>query len=94
MLGWSFLLVLLVPLGLLAGHAYRHPRGVYLRSLAAVAIVILGWAGIWWLSSPSNEAGFGFFVVWVALAVLAALGGLAAVAGATARHVADAFRGS
>lgn len=90
--GLSPLLVLLLPLALLAHHAYRHPRGVYTRSLAAVVIVILGWAGIWWLSSPSNEAGFGFFVVWVALAALAILGGLAAVAGATARHVADALR--
>jgi hypothetical protein len=89
MLGWSSLLVLLAPMGFLAHRAYRRPRGVYLRSVAAVALVVLGWAAIWLLSSPSNEAGFGFFVVWVALTVLALLAGLAAAAGATARYVAD-----
>ncbi len=92
MLGWSSLFVLLVPLGFLAHQSYRHPHGVYLRSVGAVVLVVLGWAVIWLLLSPWNEAGFGFFVVWVGLTALALAAGLAAVAGASARYAVDALR--
>jgi hypothetical protein len=89
--GWPVFFLLLVPLGLLAWRAFRNPRGVYLRSVAGVLLVALGWAGFWWLMSPANEAGFGFFAIWVVLIALASATALAACLGATARHVFDAL---
>lgn len=82
------LVFLLGVLGVVGRHAFLHPKGAYLRSAAGVALVTLGWAAIWLLISPSNEAGFGFFAIWVVLVALALLLAVAACLGATARYVA------
>lgn len=84
------LLLLAIVLGFIAWRAFRKPRGVYLRSAIGVAGVTLGWAAIWFAASPANEAGFGFFAIWIVLVAIALAAGLAASLGATARYIANA----
>lgn len=86
------LLLLLGAAGFLAHRAFRRPRGVYLKSVLGVLGVTLGWAGFWMLMSPANEAGFGFFAIWVVLVALAVAAALAACLGASVRHVVDRLR--
>lgn len=86
------IIVVLGGLAVLAAYAFRHPRGVYIRSAAGVLLVTFGWALFWLLMSPSSEAGFGFFAIWVVLAALALVVALAACLGATARYVVDGLR--
>lgn len=86
------LLLLFGGLAFVAFRAFQRPRGVYLRSAFGVLGAVLGWALFWLLMSPGNEAGFGFFAIWVALGALALFVGLAASLGATVRYVADGFR--
>lgn len=88
-------LLLLLPVGALgavAWTAFRRPHGVYWKSAAGVLAVALGWAAIWLLASPANEAGFGFFAVWVVLVAIALALALVASAAATARHLVDFAR--
>jgi hypothetical protein len=92
MQAWLFVVLVLGALGVLAAHAYARPRGVYLRSVAGFFAVTLGWALIWLLLSPSNEAGFGFFAIWIVLAALAFVLTVTACAGATARYIVDGMR--
>jgi len=87
MAGLPFLIVVAGALAVVAHHAFRNPRGVYLRSAAGVALVTFGWALIWFLAAPSNEAGFGFFAIWVVLVALSLLIAIAACIGATVRHL-------
>ena len=74
---------------MLAVRAFLHPRGVYLRSVVGVLLITLGWALFWFLMSPSNEAGFGFFAIWVVLAAFGLVIAFAACLGATVRHLVD-----
>jgi hypothetical protein len=83
------IVLLLGGFGAVAWGGFRRPRGVYWKSAASVAAVVLGWAALWLIVSPSNEAGFGFFAIWVVLTAIALLLALAACAGATARHVVE-----
>jgi hypothetical protein len=92
MQAWALGLLLLAALGFLAWRTFQRPRGVYLRSAAGVLIVTFGWALFWLVVSPSNEAGFGFFAIWVVLVALAVIVAFAACLGATVRHVADALK--
>ncbi|MBY0564816.1 MAG: hypothetical protein K2P58_11590 [Hyphomonadaceae bacterium] len=92
MQGWVFLALLLGALGFLALRSFLRPRGVYLRSVGGVLLVTLGWAGFWLVMSPSNEAGFGFFAIWVVLVALVSCLAIAACAGATARYIYEGLR--
>jgi hypothetical protein len=87
-----WLLLLCAALAFAAYRAYRRPHGVYLKSVLGVVGVIVGWALFWFALSPANEAGLGFFAIWVVLAALALAIGLAASLGATARHLVSGLR--
>ncbi len=89
---WLLLFLVLGALVFLAHRTFRRPRGVYLRSVAGVLLVTLGWALIWLVASPSNEAGFGFFAIWVVLIASSLALALAACLGATARHLVDGLQ--
>lgn len=86
------LLLLFGGLAFVAFRAFQRPRGVYLKSAFGVIGAVLGWAPFWLLMSPGNEAGLGFFAIWVVLGALALVFGLASSLGATVRYVADGFR--
>jgi len=86
------LLLMVAALVVVGHHAFQHPKGVYLRSATGVLLVTLGWALIWLLVSPADEAGFGFFAIWVVLVALALLIGLAACVGASARHIFEGLK--
>ena len=74
-----------------AGYAFAKPAGVYRRSAAGVALAAVAATLLWFLASPmiSNAAGFGAFVIWCAVIVLAVLVALSACAAATLRHLID-----
>lgn len=77
-----------------ARQAFTRPRGTYWRSAASVAGVAAAAGAIWQLASPSNEAGFGFFVIWCALVALSLIGAFVASLAATARYIIDASGGA
>lgn len=74
-----------------AARSFARPRGVYWRSAAGVLGVAVVGAALWTLASPSNEAGFGFFVIWCMAVAAALLAALVACASATARYLHDAL---
>jgi hypothetical protein len=73
-----------------AHRAFVRPCGTYWRSAASVLGVAVAAGVLWQLASPSNEAGFGFFVIWCGLVALTLLGAIVASLAATARHIIDA----
>lgn len=78
---------------LLAVHAFTHPKGVYVRSLAGVVLTVFGAAALWHFFPPrSAEAGLGAFLLFAAVSALAIAAALVACASATARHAWDALR--
>ena len=78
----------------LAVRAFARPRGVYLRSVIAAALALIGGLAVLLAVSPflGSGAGMGAFFILVAYAALVvAIAALACLA-ATARHVWDALR--
>lgn len=91
----ELILILLYVGALIAAavYAFVQPRGVYWRSALGFGAVVVLAAAVWWLGSPfiAQEAGLGAFAIWLAISCLAALVALAACAGATLRHLLNAF---
>jgi len=91
----EFVLVLAYGAALIgaAGYAFVNPAGVYGRSAAGVALIIVAATLLWWSASPaiSNEAGFGAFAISAAIVALALLIAITACLAATVRHALNAL---
>jgi hypothetical protein len=93
------MLEVLIVLAVLAGsawlvvRAFARPQGVYLRSLIAAALAILGGLAFLVVVSPFLGSGAGLGVILIYLAYVALVVAVAALAclAATARHAWDAL---
>ena len=86
-----FILVFLAGTAWIAVRAFQNPKGTYLRSLIGLLLSVLAAAAIWELASPSNEAGFGAFVLFCIVVALCAFVAIVACIAASLRHVLNAF---
>ena len=94
MLEVVLILGLLAAASWLAVRAFERPQGVYVKSTIGAAVAIVGAFGLIELFSPLLGSGAGLGVVFIYLAFVALVVGLAALAciAATARRVWDALR--
>lgn len=88
---FMFILIFLAGTAWIAVRAFQNPKGIYLRSLIGLFLSVLAAAAIWELASPSNEAGFGAFVLFCIVVALCAFVAIVACTAATLRHFLNAF---
>lgn len=87
-------LIALAGMSWVAVRAFRSPEGVFRRSPMGFGLAVAGAAGLWAIGGPfmAAEAGFGAFVLFLAVAVISALVAAIASGAAGLRYLLDALR--